>query len=367
MYKKGAVEIPTKALIGLIVGISFLLILFALLLKFGHLLKTEECDNYQEFKNLALALKNKNPQVPFKNLDYTISGGDCQLVAFSKSPSYITKIELPTEVETSKICLCEVDNNQCITKENYCYKLKDIEDIVNINNQQFTTTDYAEGIIFLNFDWLNNKLIISIEKVSEKEIPCKNNIKFEIFPIENPVISSCFGWRDLKEKKDWHNGMDFSAPENTEVKAVADGVVYDICDKWHGQCECSIFNNKACLNNCNNLCGNYGNTIVIKHENEVYTRYSHLSSILTSIKGQQVKKGTIIGYSGNTGYSEGPHLDFKVYSSSDFSEKPDNYENEPLCYLPEINQYNLKTSALSCKSSPTIAKLEEGGSQLAYV
>lgn len=56
----------------------------------------------------------------------------------------------------------------------------------------------------------------------------------------------------------------------------------------------------------------YGKYIVIEHENNLSTLYAHLSRIIVQ-KGEAVKRGDIIGYSGETGYSYGPHLHFTVY------------------------------------------------------
>jgi murein DD-endopeptidase MepM/ murein hydrolase activator NlpD len=65
-----------------------------------------------------------------------------------------------------------------------------------------------------------------------------------------------------------------------------------------------------------------GNRIVISHENGEYSAYEHLlyKGILVR-KGQKVKEGDLIGYSGNTGYSAGPHLHFEVFRFT--KENPD--------------------------------------------
>jgi len=57
--------------------------------------------------------------------------------------------------------------------------------------------------------------------------------------------------------------------------------------------------------------GGYGNQTVIDHGGGRATRYAHLSSIAVSV-GQTVGRGEVIGYSGNTGRSSGPHLHFEL-------------------------------------------------------
>ncbi|MBI3396106.1 MAG: peptidoglycan DD-metalloendopeptidase family protein, partial [Spirochaetia bacterium] len=57
--------------------------------------------------------------------------------------------------------------------------------------------------------------------------------------------------------------------------------------------------------------GSYGNAIVIEHEAGFKTLYAHLSKVYVKA-GQFVTAGSIIGVSGNTGFSTGPHLHFEI-------------------------------------------------------
>ena len=69
----------------------------------------------------------------------------------------------------------------------------------------------------------------------------------------------------------------------------------------------------------------YGNLIVINHGNGYETFYAHLSGI-NVYPGQVVNKGNLIGASGNTGCSSGPHLHFEIrYNRNRY---------DPLSYLP---------------------------------
>ena len=58
-------------------------------------------------------------------------------------------------------------------------------------------------------------------------------------------------------------------------------------------------------------CG-YGKWIVVRHSTGLSTLYAHLSLTTVNI-GDSVESGQVIGYSGNTGFTTGPHLHFGVY------------------------------------------------------
>lgn len=82
----------------------------------------------------------------------------------------------------------------------------------------------------------------------------------------------------------------------------------------------------------------YGNYVKIKHQNGYYTLYAHLKYKSVIVKtGDKVKKGEIIGYMGNTGYSKGGHLHFEILK---YSTKID-----PLPYLNKDLPNNEDTSS----------------------
>lgn len=123
-------------------------------------------------------------------------------------------------------------------------------------------------------------------------------------------ISSHMGQRTINGKEERHNGIDFACPVGTEVYAAADGFVYqtglqDMKDPGMG----------------------YG--LRVWQEAKVgadvfYIWYGHLSQILVQEHGI-IKTGDLIGVSGNTGRSTGPHLHLgirkkntSVYYDADF-------------------------------------------------
>ena len=67
--------------------------------------------------------------------------------------------------------------------------------------------------------------------------------------------------------------------------------------------------------------GSYGKWVLVEHPNKLSTLYAHLSFIKVST-GQEVKRGEVVGYSGDTGYTTGPHLHFTVYDARTVQIKP---------------------------------------------
>lgn len=110
-------------------------------------------------------------------------------------------------------------------------------------------------------------------------------------------VSSPFGKRSMG----FHKGVDIAANEGTFVYAVADGIVIS---RVSG---CTVGNYK-----CG---GGYGNVVYLSHKLAEFdeSRYAHLARLAAGIdNGTFIKKGSILGYVGNTGHSFGNHLHFEV-------------------------------------------------------
>jgi murein DD-endopeptidase MepM/ murein hydrolase activator NlpD len=119
------------------------------------------------------------------------------------------------------------------------------------------------------------------------------------WPLEKFVITQKFGVTASSGrlyKSGTHNGVDFGVPIGTPVYAMADGIV-------EGTGDTDVL--------CPRV--SFGRFVLIKYDNGLASTYGHLSVVSTSI-GTRVKKGQLVGYSGNTGYSTGPHLHVSVYA-----------------------------------------------------
>ncbi len=139
-----------------------------------------------------------------------------------------------------------------------------------------------------------------IEEARNRSITLKGGLSW---PVRGPITSP-FGWRvnPIWHSREFHPGIDIAVATGTPVHAAADGIV--TYAGW--------------------LTG-YGNVVIIYHGSDISTLYAHLQRYIVR-KGEKVKRGQIIAYSDNTGWSTGPHLHFGVY----LGDKPVN----PMKYLP---------------------------------
>lgn len=112
-------------------------------------------------------------------------------------------------------------------------------------------------------------------------------------PMRWPVrgdVNSEFGTRTSPWTggREYHTGIDIGARQGTPVHAPAGGTV-----EFAGAHR------------------EYGLTVVLDHGQDVRTVYGHLSSV-ASRRGQIIERGTLLGHTGNTGRSSGPHLHYEV-------------------------------------------------------
>ena len=114
------------------------------------------------------------------------------------------------------------------------------------------------------------------------------------WPVKNSFITQQFGERPEFYRPlglPGHEGIDFNAPEGTEIYAAADGVVSQV--QLDGDSD--------------PMRKPYGNQVRIQHDGGYMTTYAHLSHVIAR-QGQTVGAGQLIGLSGHTGNSQGSHL-----------------------------------------------------------
>lgn len=106
-------------------------------------------------------------------------------------------------------------------------------------------------------------------------------------------VTSPYGKRKhpITGEKDFHNGIDISAPPGNPVTVSADGIVSFA--GWHGS---------------------GGDVVVVEHGFGFSTVYAHNKMNAVKI-GQKVKRGDVVSYVGSTGDATGPHLHYEVWEN----------------------------------------------------
>ncbi|MCJ7765981.1 MAG: M23 family metallopeptidase [Thiovulaceae bacterium] len=111
-------------------------------------------------------------------------------------------------------------------------------------------------------------------------------------PVAYKGVTSKYGYRmhPTLKRREYHRGIDLRAAMRTEILATADGVI-----EYAGYHKAS----------------GYGRLIILDNNYGFKTYFAHLNELLVK-SGQYVKKGDVIGLSGNSGMSNGPHLHYEV-------------------------------------------------------
>ena len=109
------------------------------------------------------------------------------------------------------------------------------------------------------------------------------------WPVRGSVNSE-YGTRQSpwQEGREFHSGIDIRAGSGTPIYAPAAGTVVHA-----------------------GVAQDYGTAIVLDHGQDIRSLYGHLSKVSVQ-PGQRVVRGTVIGFTGNTGRSSGPHLHYEI-------------------------------------------------------
>lgn len=174
---------------------------------------------------------------------------------------------------------------------------RELQDAINLQQDELTgakvqmdAIELAMGLRAAEQTSLNYRVRRALASTEERARV------LEVIPSGSPVpyegVSSKFGYRThpITHKKELHRGTDLKAAMNTPIRATADGVV-----EFAGEHDTK----------------GYGRLIILDHAYGFRTLYGHLSKIVVK-SGSVVKKGDLIGYSGNSGLSNGPHLHYEV-------------------------------------------------------
>ncbi|MDO9341613.1 MAG: M23 family metallopeptidase [Bacteroidales bacterium] len=179
--------------------------------------------------------------------------------------------------------------------------------------------------IIKNMAYIQNE---SFKTIAERSAEWKKEM--DHLPIIKPVavkyrLGDRFGFRKIHPVLGTprpHDGLDFHVPYGTEVYATGDGKVIE----------------------SGRSSGGFGNCIVIDHGYGLQTTYGHLSNIKV-VMGMNVKRGDLIGLSGSTGLSTGPHLHYQIEKFGKHM-NPVNFFNEDIT----AEEYNKMIQTLESES-----------------
>jgi murein DD-endopeptidase MepM/ murein hydrolase activator NlpD len=185
----------------------------------------------------------------------------------------------------------------------YRTRIEEIKNRANIQNESFKAITERSG------EW--KREVDHQPMISPVDVKYKLGDGFK-FREKHPVLGT----------PRMHYGQDFSVPYGTEVYATGDGTVIE--SGWNG--------------------GGFGNYIVIDHGYGLQTTYGHLSQIKVA-KGVNVKRGDMIGLSGNTGTSSGPHLHYQIDQFGEHKNPVNFFSNDI-----SVDEYNEMILTLGSKS-----------------
>ena len=182
---------------------------------------------------------------------------------------------------------------------------KSVTLIINGNKTTLTPTDGIYNIQHINR--VPSKYVSPPEAVLKRirqDIADAKNARKKITPVQfynkvwqNPVqsknkirITGVYGSQRVFKgvPKNPHYGIDYAVPVGTPLLAPMDGTIVLVKDMYYS-----------------------GKTIIMNHGGGVFSSFLHLSKMSVTV-GDKVTTGTVIGATGNTGRSTGPHLDWRM-------------------------------------------------------
>lgn len=229
---------------------------------------------------------------------------DKQLVAEKKvqvEQKLVEVKELYAKLEQDKANLVAKENEKRVMVLSYNEELEDLEEITEEQSRQLM--EFASKISELEKEKVEAQRKEAERKAAAARAAARKKSSGSkatytggelLRPIATKYsITSNFGTRTdpvTGRKGAFHAGIDFGAPNGTDIVAAEDGVVI-VAQWWSG----------------------YGNCVIIDHGNGLWTLYGHIRNGGIKVeKSQKVKRGEKIAEVGSTGKSTGPHLHFEV-------------------------------------------------------
>ncbi len=274
----------------LIHSFSFWLINGIVLATFGIALLTNFVGTPTE---IMLKDENKALVEQLKRAESSITDIEEQLQTISELDNEMYRTILGLDPVSEDLRMAGIGGSDAYSK--FDYYGEETSEILRSTASKLDRLERRLGVQEVSFDEVKTYYNTNQERL--KSIPA-------IRPV-NGIIISGYGMRihPVLRYKRMHEGLDFRADIATKVYATGDGTI-----KFAGRK------------------GTFGNLIEIDHGFGFVTRYAHLSNFKEKLRpGQEIKRGDLIGYTGNSGLTEGPHLHYEVLHN--------NRPIDPLTYL----------------------------------
>ena len=168
--------------------------------------------------------------------------------------------------------------------------------VLNINYIYFSIKDNAQNS---KLHILESKTNVFINHLIDNQIIDKNLLSNFDFLVSNQNYNNLapngmpvegFVSKGIDNEKE-HDGIDIACSLNAKVLSSQKGII--------------VFSDEI---------QSFGNTIIIAHPNQYFSLYAHLNKSVVSSKSY-VEKGQLIGYAGQSGNTDGPHLHFEIWKN----------------------------------------------------
>ncbi len=207
---------------------------------------------------------------------FNVSMEDLISINNIKNPDIIVvnqKLQIPGSTKTYQVV--KGDSLWKIAKK---FAVK-ISQLIEINNLT------SPNIIFIGQD-----ITIPLKKnIDRVQLASRTQRINYIWPVQGRITSQ-YGWRNHPIRKEnlFHTGIDIAVPYGTPIYAAEAGIV-----QFSGWTE------------------GYGNLVILRHRDNSLSYYGHNLELLVK-KGDTIRQGKVIAFSGSTGVSTGPHLHFEI-------------------------------------------------------
>ncbi|MFD0916347.1 M23 family metallopeptidase [Pseudahrensia aquimaris] len=220
--------------------------------------------------------------IPKACIETVLKDGETEFFAINKTPGL--PISFRIEVKRNNLKITDGFNLPIVLKGGERRKL-------------FTLKPIAAGKAWsysYEFFWLRGDYTARHDASHVYRLPYDSGTSFKISQSCNGVFSHTGAYS---------NALDFDLPRGTRILAARGGIVVESIEEFGPGAPLPSYLEKS-------------NSVIIQHDDKTLGMYFHLRQNGAEVEvGDKVRAGDLIGYSGSSGFSQGPHLHFEVSSA----------------------------------------------------